>query len=381
YLWHWPLLIYYMEFRDRDAIGIRGALVILAATTALAMLMYRYIERPIQQRHAQRQPKTAQRVNKVIISATALGLVVAGTGATLALTKPENPVADVFDDWNWDTYPGAMSTTDQYDDAMATNDPLPAIEDLPNNRPEVYQQGCIQGLGNGPGLDKIKVCEDLDKPDDPTATVVISGGSHSVHWYEAYKALADEYNWELLVVNKDACVLKDTSAASTDECAAWNANYIKWLENHDVDLVVANGSRILSDKAEKIQDGAQDRWQDITDTGAELVLMRGTPRPGDNVADCLADGKTPVECGADTHQIADTNPLEKQHLPEGTHYIDMLEEVCPEGMTSDSNECPAVVGNVVVWYDGSHLTNQYVATMTPILETKLREEASWLFQK
>src|SRR5699024_3591371 len=131
YLWHWPLLIYYMEFRDRDAIGIRGALVILAATTVLAMLMYRYIEWPIQQRHAQRQPKTAQRVNKVIISATALGLVVAGTGATLVLNKPENQVADVFDDWNWDTYPGAMSTTDQYDDAMATNDSLPAIEDLP----------------------------------------------------------------------------------------------------------------------------------------------------------------------------------------------------------------------------------------------------------
>src|SRR5699024_5741955 len=245
YLWHWPLLIYYLEFRDRDAIGIRGAPVILAATTVLAMLMYRYIEQPIQQRHTRRQPKTAQRDNKINISATALGLVVAGTGATLVLNKPEDQVVDVFDDWNWDTYPGAMSTTDQYDDAMATNDPLPAIEDLPNNRPEVYQQGCIQGLGNGPGLDKIKVCEDLDKPDDPTATVAISGGCHSVHWYGAYKALADEYNWELLVVNKDACVLKDTSAASTDDCAAWNANYIKWLENHDVDLVVANGSRIL----------------------------------------------------------------------------------------------------------------------------------------
>src|SRR5699024_10112376 len=67
YLWHWPLLIYYMEVRDRDAIGIRGALVILAATTVLAMLMYRYIEQPIQQRHARRQPKTAQRINNIVI--------------------------------------------------------------------------------------------------------------------------------------------------------------------------------------------------------------------------------------------------------------------------------------------------------------------------
>src|SRR5699024_7759311 len=128
-------------------------------------------------------------------------------------------------------------------------------------------------------------------------------------------------------------------------------------------------------RAEYIHGGAQGRWEEITDTGAEIVLMRGTPRPGDNVADCLADGKSSTECGADTHQIADTNPLKEQHLPEGAHYIDMLEQVCPEGMTSDSDQCPAVVGNVVVWYDGSHLTNQYVATMTPIVEAKLREHA------
>src|SRR5699024_1683813 len=212
---------------------------------------------------------------------------------------------------------------------------LPAIEDLPNDRPEVYEQGCVQSLGNGPGLDEIEVCEDPNKPDNPTATVVISGGSHSVHWYEAYRALAEEYGWELLVVNKDGCVFMDTTDADSAACDAWNDNYIDWLEQRDVDLVVANGTRIFADRAEFIHDGAQERWKEITDTGAELVLMRGTPRPGDNVADCLADGKSSTECGADTYQIADTNPLEEQSLPDGTYYIDMLEHVCPEGMASE----------------------------------------------
>src|SRR5699024_9440154 len=90
YLWHWPLLIYYMEVRDRDAIGIRGALVILAATTVLAMLMYRYIEQPIQQRHARRQPKTAQRINNIVIVSATAGLVIGGTGATLVLHQSEH---------------------------------------------------------------------------------------------------------------------------------------------------------------------------------------------------------------------------------------------------------------------------------------------------
>src|SRR5699024_3726085 len=181
YLWHWPLLIYYMEFRDRDAIGSKGALVILAATTILAMLMYRYIELPIQQRYAQLQPSTAQQINTIVIAATVLGVATAGISATMVPSQPHNQVTDVFDDWDWEAYPGAMSTTGQYDDAADTNDPLPAIEDLPDNRPEVYGQGCVQGLGNGPGLDEVEVCEDSNKPDNPTATVVISGGSHSVH--------------------------------------------------------------------------------------------------------------------------------------------------------------------------------------------------------
>ncbi|MDN6178785.1 MAG: hypothetical protein L0J08_09610, partial [Micrococcaceae bacterium] len=81
-----------------------------------------------------------------------------------------------------------------------------------------------------------------------------------------------------------------------------------------------------------------------------------------------------------TSLIADVSPLDKTELPEGATSIDLLPPVCPEGMNTNSGRCPAVVGNVVVWYDGSHLTNQYVATLTPILEGKLRDEVPWLFK-
>lgn len=368
-----------MEFRGRDAIGIRGALVILAITTVLAMLMFRFVEQPLKNRQTRRTPTTARKMNKIVIVATAAGLIVAGTGATLVLNQPENQVASVFEDWNWETYPGAMVTTDQYNEPPEVDQYLPAVEDLASDRPAVYGTGCVQKMGNDPGTDEVKVCEDLDEPDEPTATIVLSGGSHSMHWYQALRALAAEYNWELLVVEKDACVLMDNSNAHSAGCNAWNDNYIEWLENHDVDLVVANGTRIFSDRQERVHEGAQDRWDQVTDTGAELLLMRGTPRPGDDVDDCLASGNTPEDCGADTTQIAETNPLETEDLPDGVSYIDMLPHVCPEGMTTDSDQCPAVVGNVVVWFDGSHLTNQYVATMTPIIETELREKVSWLF--
>ena len=379
YLWHWPLIIYYMEVRNRDEIGWRGALVILTISIILAILTYKCVEKPLKQRQVYRKGTHATRTNKIVVTVAAGALLVSGTGATVILQQYNQQVADVYSNWDWEQYPGALITTTEHRDTPTTTNYLPTAEDLASQRATIYDQGCVQKLGNGPGLDEIKVCEDPNKPDDPTATVVISGGSHSLHWYEAIQTLAKEYQWELLVVNKDACVFMTSSDPGSASCNRWNDNYIDWLNTRDVDVVIANGTRIFAESPEKIQGGAQQRWEQITETGAELVLMRGTPRPNDRVDDCLAGGGTPKDCGTTTEQIAATSPLEQIDMPDGTHHIDLLESVCPEGMTTASNLCPAVVGNVVVWYDGSHLTNQYVATMTPLIEAELREAVGWLF--
>lgn len=379
YLWHWPLIIYYMELRDRDAIGWRGALVILAITIILAVFTYRLIETPLKARQQHRNVETTRIANKYVITTAAGALLLAGTGTTVVLQQPQNQTASVFEDWDWEHYPGAMSTTPQYD-VPEVEEFLPRPEDLGSDQSEFYKTGCFQPPGNDPGTDKILVCEDPQSPTDPTATVVIAGGSHSVHWQEAYKALAHEYGWELLVVNKQGCRLLSNNDP-TSQCNSWNNNFIHWLQSRQVDVVVANGTTINRESYERIVEGAPQRWEQITNTGAELVLMRGTPRPPERVDDCLAAGNTPTQCGPDTTYIADSNPLASQGLPSGAHHIDMLAHVCPEGMTTESDQCPAVVGNVAVWFDNSHLSNTYVATMTPLIEPELRENLPWLFER
>src|SRR5699024_3585014 len=109
-------LIFYLEIRDREAIGIRGALVILAITVVLAMLTYRYIEVPLKNRQQQRSPITTRTANKYVVAIAAGSLVIAGTGTTMVLNQPQNQVADVFSDWDWENHPGAMSTTERYND-------------------------------------------------------------------------------------------------------------------------------------------------------------------------------------------------------------------------------------------------------------------------
>src|SRR5690625_4630238 len=58
YLWHWPLLIFYLAIRDREAVGIRGAAVIFIAALLLAMLTYRFVEKPLNRLGRERRGPT-----------------------------------------------------------------------------------------------------------------------------------------------------------------------------------------------------------------------------------------------------------------------------------------------------------------------------------
>src|SRR5699024_8361760 len=47
YLWHWPLLIFYLALRDREAVCVRGGAVIFVTAVVLAVVMHQFIEKPL----------------------------------------------------------------------------------------------------------------------------------------------------------------------------------------------------------------------------------------------------------------------------------------------------------------------------------------------
>lgn len=104
YLWHWPLLIYYMEIRDREAIGIRGAIVILAITIVLAILMHKYIEAPLSKVTKQVGTKGIWSNRPSVMLGAGL-MAVAGL-LTTALSPSEKSL-DAYGDLNTEVYPGA----------------------------------------------------------------------------------------------------------------------------------------------------------------------------------------------------------------------------------------------------------------------------------
>lgn len=366
YLWHWPLLIFYLAVRDREAVGIRGALVIFAGTVVLSILMHKFVEEPLGRLG---RVKQGLRLNWWSITA---GVTVAAMGAVIALSQvPQGQSRTVSTlEFDVETYPGALTVTSGVDAEPET--PIPELEALADSHPDAFYRGCQQTHGENPGSDEIEVCDDPDKPENPTAKVVLAGGSHAVHWEVPVRILGQEFGWEVLVVSKPACVFKKHENSQTPMCDSWNDNFMTWAEENEVDLVITPGTRVNApESSESVTGGAPERWQEITNTGADLLLMRGTPRTATDPGECLAEGNSADECGAVVGDLANANPIEQITLADGAETIDMSEYVCPTVQDGENAICSAVIGNVIVRYDGSHMPTEYTRTLTPALEREM----------
>ncbi|WP_170228549.1 acyltransferase family protein [Nesterenkonia populi] len=369
YLWHWPVLIFWLQLRDADHVGPRSGTIVLTISLVLAGLTLRFMEKPLA------QPK--RRGNRLPLALAASALVLGGVGSTALIshTHVDVPEGYAMSSVDRETYPGAAVTLEDAGEAPSDVDFYPSPEVVSGDFPEYRDWGCSQGRGDESHMGEVLVCEDPDEPDDPAATVMLAGGSHAGHWHAAFSVLAEQHDWELLVADKNGCRFGSATDPETDKCHEWQLNFMETLEERQPDLVVTPGTASFGpDHPEHIAKDAPDRWEEIVNSDTELLLLRGITRPASDVPDCLASRSSPEECGPNFGAYQENNPLDMKDMPEGIYVVDMIPHICPDGV------CSAVVGNVVVYRDASHLSNQYVETLAPILDSYLRDEAPHLYR-
>ena len=373
YLWHWPFLIFYLQVRDQDRVGLAGAGFIFVASVLLAWLTTVVIEAPVARLRARVSPRK-------LVAIPLIATLLVSAGSLAAIARSDSARAEQFLAMSNPSPEniGARALTEG-SEASSTAKVIPDVSVAFDDLPAVYSQGCIQNYRSEPGMDEVLVCESPVK--NPTKTVVMSGGSHVQQWYPAVAAVAEQEGWALIVVDKDGCrlALPDANMKQSASCESWNARAIPRLVSLKPDAVFTVGSETASPEApeEYTPDGQVQAWRTIAEADIPVVTVRDTPRFSFRVPECVqaAAADDISECGINRDQTyAEESPFYGvSDLPKGVSHVDLSDAFCT------SSRCEPIVGNVFVYRDDDHMTATYARTLAPALRDALREVAPELF--
>ncbi|MET0899123.1 MAG: acyltransferase family protein [Mycobacterium sp.] len=389
YLWHWPLLIFWLSYTGHDHASFLDGAVILLVSLVLAYLTMRFIEEPLRYRAPAASTQIARvtwrrRLRRPTI---ALGTTVMLLGVALTATSFtwREHVAVARDNGNelaglnLNDYPGAHALLDG---AKVPKLPMrPSVLEAKNDLPKSTTDGCISDFDNVGIIN----CVYGDKT--ATRTIALAGGSHAEHWLTALDQLGRMHGFKVVTYLKMGCPLTTEevpmvmgSNRDYPNCHTWNERVMDKLIADHPDFVFTTSTRPWNIKAGDVMPATYiGIWQSLSDSNIPILAMRDTPWILDEdrkpflPADCLADGGDAISCGMKRSQaLSNRNPtLDFVKQFPLLKPLDMSDAVCREDL------CRAVEGNVLLYHDSHHFTASYMRTMVDELGRQIGTATGW----
>lgn len=389
YLWHWPLLIFYLAHTGNSRVTFVEGAVILLVSGLLAWLTTRYVEEPLRSRGtvAATAPVSKVALRKRLRRPTiVLGSTVALLGVALTATsftwrehvtvlRANGKELSVL---SLRGYPGALALVDN---ARVPELPMrPTVLEAKDDIPVSTTEGCISDFDN---VDIIN-CTYGDTA--ATRTIALAGGSHAEHWITALDLLGRAHHFKVVTYLKMGCPLttEEKPLVMGDnrpypKCREWNERVMPEIIADKPDFVFTTSTRPWNIKPGDVMPSSYlGIWQEFSDNNIPVLAMRDTPwmvRDGDPFfpADCLADGGDAISCGIERSEVlSDHNPtLDYVKRFPMLKPLDMSDAVCR------ADHCRAVEGNVLLYHDAHHLSATYMRTMTDELGRQIGAATGW----
>ena len=388
YLWHWPLLIFWLAYTGEAHAGFLDGLIILALSGALAYLTMRFIEEPLRQRSRSSAPSDPtmswrERMSRpaaiggtvVVLLAVALTVTAFGWRAHVADQRAQGRELIGL---NAADYPGARALTEH---ARVPQLPFrPTVLEAQDDLPESTQDGCISDFDNIGVIN----CTYGDLTAD--RTIALAGGSHAEHWITALDILGKEHHFKVVTYLKMGCPLTTEQMPLVmgdnrpyPRCRQWNDRVMAKLIADHPDFVFTTSTRPWNIKPGDVMPATYiGIWKTLSDNQIPVLAMRDTPwlvRDGEpfQPADCLAKGGDAESCGITRSEVlSDRNQtLDFVEQFPSLKVLDMSDAVCR------ADFCRAIEGNVLLYHDAHHLSATYMRTMTPELGRQIGAATGW----
>jgi len=370
YLWHWPLLIVARE--HFGSISVPVGLAIVAFSAVPAYLTFHLVENPL--RNAELFKRSTKAALSLGLNFTLAG-VVAGLALVISLQQVVAPTgasvvalgAGVLSDHPSRDLAGRPVS---HVDGGITPNPL----DAPHDVPDLYASGCQVGVEDSEPV----TC--TYGPANAKTKIAIVGDSKAAQWTPALQVLAEAHGWRVSTYTKSACQFSLATSSLDgkpyDTCREFADNVIDKLTGSEKpDIVITAGQRgegydasgDLSEDA--MRKGLEDAWGKLEDAGIKVAVLSDTPQTGSEIYACVSEHPDDLTaCTFDRqHGIDDSghDVQESAARAAGVPFIDLNPWICP------TETCTPVIGNVLIYRQGSHITKTYIETLAPRLDEEL----------
>ena len=363
YLWHWPMVVLVPLAVGED---LHWMYLVQISVLALwfAVLTHHLVENPA--RHSRLRPAkwlAGGLVMSGTVAAVAV-LVIAslptfiGTGAAAQAVRLDPARASLVQ----------AALVDGLTSTKAPSNLEPALTEAAEDQPRSTYNGCHAGYSQVHQGDCV-----YGDPNGEKA-VVLLGDSHAQQWLPALDVQARTEGWKVHAWTKAACPIADVTVVNSalgrdyTECNDWGENTVDRVKKLDPEMVIVS----QSDSVPGTQI-SNTSWADATATtmadlqaaNVPVTYILDTPLPEGNVAECVAmhlDDVGACNVLADEVELYDgrSEDMDAALSAAGVPTFDPTELFCT------AQACPAIVGNMLVYRDGSHMSSAYSEWLAPM---------------
>jgi peptidoglycan/LPS O-acetylase OafA/YrhL len=370
YLWHWPLIVFYLAYRGEGALGPLAAAGIAAAAILLAHLSKVFVEDPV---------RRSGGLQRRLWRSYAVGVAAAAACAAVALllhvrVEPA-PASD--EGLPARDYPGAAALSSPHVVAPRPIRPtaVAARREHGMAHGDEKHPRCIQDSTHS----EVLACDHGDRA--APVTIALVGDSHAEHWLPALDEAGRQNRWRVVSYMKDSCLLGDVTVYFSGfkrqytECDAWRREVERALVATRPTLVIvsqAQRHRIAGDASvaasvQPIAAGLRATWRRLAAAGLRLAVIAHTPIHSERILECMAEPDADIAACSTPRKKAFIRAALTEAVRDNPDVLvlDMTDQFCPGRL------CLAAIGNVLTFRDSNHITTAYSRTLAPVLARRL----------
>jgi len=420
YLWHWPA--YVLAEAQWGPLSAFQRIAVVAASVGLSALSVRFVENPARHsRYLSALPARSLTLGAVLllvvgavgwnakasigrldggVEAAAPAALTAGTADVVAAptvaptTVPDaagaTTLAATTEPATTAAVASTLATADPPTGALAqlvaaaqqrlrsSSGAFPVPSNLQpslanaSQRSKPYEDGCVNAAPN----DRLQPCEYGVTGSD--RTILLYGDSHAAQWFEPVEQYALDHGYRLVVLLKMGCPVADVSFSGQVlpyTCPPYRNRAISWIADHQPDLVVVSNSytQYGSEGAEWAagSDTTYGRLAEATDS--PILVIGDNPGSPVEVPVCLSGHLDDASaCNTSRADAVNAELLSAEVVAARSHglgFVDTTDWFC----TDDT--CPAIVGNLLVLRDETHLTVPMAMFLEPLVAAAIANAA------